>query len=73
MSNQLFATVSVEQQEIVAGGSDSRIVKINETSKFKELLNIGTKTSANRHGAKTDTRFKQLVASAADLDSIFFV
>lgn len=71
MSTQLFATVSIEQQEIVAGGSgDSRLLATQEKSRFNEFVKADTKTRANRRGAETSTDFKQYIDALAVLKAV---
>ncbi|QLE56017.1 CTB family bacteriocin [Nostoc sp. TCL26-01] len=63
MSNKLFTTVSLEEQEIIAGGSasngyddsdDGIYVEENNFSAFlKDTLKQAATTSANHDGAST--------------------
>lgn len=61
MSNQLFTTVSLEQQEIIAGGGDNGdngddgifVLEDNYSEFFKDSFKQVAATSANHDGATT--------------------
>ncbi|TAF07200.1 MAG: hypothetical protein EAZ77_10470 [Nostocales cyanobacterium] len=80
MSTQLFATVSVEQQEIVAGGSEGgpnsrrrrqydNVIK-NESSYYQKEKVTG-KTGASKKGAYTDFDALRITDTFAALDLSF--
>lgn len=60
MSTQLFATVSVEQQEIIAGGYGGRGRRgdydnvIDNESSYYQKEKLSGETYAGRYGASTD-------------------
>ncbi|WP_414550149.1 CTB family bacteriocin [Anabaena sp. CCY 0017] len=69
MSNQLFTEVSVEQQEIVAGGFFTVLAEKSKST-FAEGFTSISSTEANRFGANTFSFFDAFRIATAEQDRL---
>ncbi|MBD2213733.1 hypothetical protein H6G64_17195 [Calothrix sp. FACHB-156] len=64
MSNELFTEVTVEEQEIVAGGTAASVLTVNS---FEQLIGALAVSSANKNGATSAASFSEITKTFSSL------